>query len=155
MVGYREPFPDSKVHGAYMGPSWVLSAPNGPHVCPSNLAIRVSMDYITKIKPYTSCVWISPACDSLVSKRPRIYTCDFFFPHRNRYMDNVIRQSNPLQNQLSMVWTDIILPVNNSLLFASFTYYVNFTMISNYMFDLPDPVYNSPFGRYAHGTSEK
>ena len=34
-------FPDSKVHGANMGPTWVLSAPVGPHVGPMNLAIRV------------------------------------------------------------------------------------------------------------------
>ena len=27
-------FPDSKVHGANMGATWVLSAPNGPHVAP-------------------------------------------------------------------------------------------------------------------------
>ena len=32
--------PDSKVHGANMGPTWVLSAPDGPHVDPMNLAIR-------------------------------------------------------------------------------------------------------------------
>ena len=36
-------FPDSKVHGANMGPTWVLSAPYGPHVGPMNLAIRVSI----------------------------------------------------------------------------------------------------------------
>ena len=34
-------FPDSKVHGANLGPTWVLSAPDGPHVGPMNLAIRV------------------------------------------------------------------------------------------------------------------
>ena len=33
--------PDSKVHGANMGPTWLLSAPDGPHVGPMNLAIRV------------------------------------------------------------------------------------------------------------------
>ena len=33
--------PNSKVHGANMGPTWVLSAPDGPHVGPMNLAIRV------------------------------------------------------------------------------------------------------------------
>ena len=33
--------PDSKVHGANMGPTWVLSATDGPHVGPMNLAIRV------------------------------------------------------------------------------------------------------------------
>ena len=32
--------PDSKVHGANIGPTWVLSAPDGPHVGPMNLAIR-------------------------------------------------------------------------------------------------------------------
>ena len=30
-------YPDSKVHGANMGPTWVLSAPDGPHVGPMNL----------------------------------------------------------------------------------------------------------------------
>ena len=34
-------FPDSKVPGANTGPTWVLSAPDGPHVGPRNLAIRV------------------------------------------------------------------------------------------------------------------
>ena len=32
--------PDSKSHGANMGPTWVLSAPDGPHVVPMNLIIR-------------------------------------------------------------------------------------------------------------------
>ena len=35
--------PDSKVHGVNMGPTWVLSAPRGPHVGPMNLAIRVQV----------------------------------------------------------------------------------------------------------------
>ena len=32
--------PDNKVHGANMGPTWVLSAPDGPHVGPVNLVFR-------------------------------------------------------------------------------------------------------------------
>ena len=32
--------PDNKVHGANMGPTWVLSAPDGPHVGTMSLAIR-------------------------------------------------------------------------------------------------------------------
>ena len=32
--------PDSKVHRADMGPTWVLSDPDGPHVGPMNLTIR-------------------------------------------------------------------------------------------------------------------
>ena len=35
--------PDSKVHGANMGPTWVLSAPDVPHVGSMNLAIRGDM----------------------------------------------------------------------------------------------------------------
>ena len=35
--------PDSKVHGANMGPTWVLSAPDGPHIGPMNLAIRANI----------------------------------------------------------------------------------------------------------------
>ena len=31
--------PDNKVHGANMGPTWVLSAPDGPHIGPMNFAI--------------------------------------------------------------------------------------------------------------------
>ena len=32
--------PDSKVYGANMGSTWLLSAPDGPHVGPINLAVR-------------------------------------------------------------------------------------------------------------------
>ena len=36
-------YPDSKIHGANMGSTWVLSAPDGPHVDPMNLAIGVCL----------------------------------------------------------------------------------------------------------------
>ena len=36
----RDGAPDSKVHGANMGPTWVLSAPEGPYVGPMHFAIR-------------------------------------------------------------------------------------------------------------------
>ena len=39
-------YPDSKVHGANMGPTWVLSAPDGPHVGPMNLTIRVYFNIV-------------------------------------------------------------------------------------------------------------
>ena len=32
--------PDSKAHGANMGPTWVLSAPDGSHVGPMDLVIK-------------------------------------------------------------------------------------------------------------------
>ena len=34
----RHHIPDSKIHGANMGPTWVLSAPDGHHVGPMNLS---------------------------------------------------------------------------------------------------------------------
>ena len=36
-------YPDNKIHGANMGPTWVLSAPGGSHVGPTNLAIRLDI----------------------------------------------------------------------------------------------------------------
>ena len=39
----KKNYPDSKIHGANMGPTWVLSAPDGPHVGPMNLAIWVGL----------------------------------------------------------------------------------------------------------------
>ena len=37
--------PDNKVHEAHMGPTWVLSAPDGPHVGPMNHTIWELMWY--------------------------------------------------------------------------------------------------------------
>ena len=37
--------PDSKVHGANMGPTWVLSAPDGPHFGSVDLAIGDILTY--------------------------------------------------------------------------------------------------------------
>ena len=49
--GRRCYIPDNKVHGANMGPTWVLSAPGGPHVGPMILASR---DY------NVISIWLSP-----------------------------------------------------------------------------------------------
>ena len=40
-------YPDSKVHGANMGPTWVLSASVGPHIGLMNLSIKV----VTELQP--------------------------------------------------------------------------------------------------------
>ena len=42
-------YPDSKVHGANMGPTWVLLAPDGPHVGPMNFAIRVGNGMVSLV----------------------------------------------------------------------------------------------------------
>ena len=46
--------PDSKVHGANMGLTWVLPAPDGPHVGPMNLAIGGGGGYLRRhLSAYT------------------------------------------------------------------------------------------------------
>ena len=42
MAGTRAPFPDSKVHGANMGPIWGRQEPGGPHIGPMNFVIWVA-----------------------------------------------------------------------------------------------------------------
>ena len=41
IMHWAYPFPDSKVHGANMGPIWGRQVPGGPHVGPMNFAIWV------------------------------------------------------------------------------------------------------------------
>ena len=37
--------PDSKVHGANMGPTWGRQDPGGPHIVPMNFAIWDTVGY--------------------------------------------------------------------------------------------------------------
>ena len=41
-ASYRDSYPDSKFHGANMGPIWGRQDPGGPHVGPMNFAIWVT-----------------------------------------------------------------------------------------------------------------
>ena len=59
------PYPDSKVHGANMGPTWVLSAQYGPLVGPINLALRVHYDGMSIDRKLS---WVWPPNNTL---RPR------------------------------------------------------------------------------------
>ena len=61
--------PNSKVHGANMGPTWVLSAPNGPHVGPMNLVIREGLGH-TRV---TCGQAMGCHCNYLVIKHPFQY----------------------------------------------------------------------------------
>ena len=78
-----EIFPESKVHGAYMGPTWVLSAPDGPHVGPMNLASRVPSS------PFLILIFIM-LWRHVVPGRPRRMKDVIMFPwaqsqHKDRY----------------------------------------------------------------------
>ena len=41
-ISHNQVYPDNKVHGANMGPTWVLPAPDGPHISPMNRVLRVA-----------------------------------------------------------------------------------------------------------------
>ena len=47
---HRHIYPDSKVHGANVGPIWGRQDPDGPHVCAMNFAIWVNEHIIISIK---------------------------------------------------------------------------------------------------------
>ena len=67
--------PDSKVHGANMGPTSILSAPDGPHVGHMNLAIRgiigkLMATSILHLKAHSGQLWdtnIAPAVTCVTS----------------------------------------------------------------------------------------
>ena len=59
--------PDSKVHGANIGPIWGRKDPSGPNVGPMNFAIwgmilwnlsEFAMSGFMKITPPDCCVWV-------------------------------------------------------------------------------------------------
>ena len=54
-------YPDSKVHGANMGPTWVLSAPDGPYVGPIHLALRIfKTDWLENKDNSLPSFWLLP-----------------------------------------------------------------------------------------------
>ena len=63
--------PDSKVHGANMGPTWVLSAPDGPHVGPMNLAIRGASMWRANIRYYSP--WVEARSHIIAIKAAGIF----------------------------------------------------------------------------------
>ena len=68
-VVYIATKPDNKVHGANLGPTWVLSAPDGPHVGPMKLAIRECKDLLTFSTVVLACIiWLLFLC-AILSKK--------------------------------------------------------------------------------------
>ena len=104
--------PDSKDHGANMGPIWVLSAPGEPHVGPMNLAIR--------------CTWCGDTTGYLVVKGMftsfvivcvRKYTIRPFCFYRSNfahYMTYPLAQIFQLTQFHSLGEGFTLLPVNSS-----------------------------------------
>ena len=57
-------YSDRKVHVANMGPTWVLSAPGGPHIGPMNLAIGLVMQNARVSIPYSYQDIPNPVCST-------------------------------------------------------------------------------------------
>ena len=72
---------DSKVHGAIMGPTWVLSAPDGPHVGPMSFAIRIYIyTFIKKKAGFRFFItlwggWCTKHGSSLAPEDPSSFAC--------------------------------------------------------------------------------
>ena len=82
----RQHIPDSKVYGVNMGSTWVLPAPDGPHVGPMKLAIRDVFQFKVCIKENALeyVVWknaIHLVQSSMGQNRPPIATAVYhYFP---------------------------------------------------------------------------
>ena len=69
--------PESKVHGANMGPTWVLSALVGPHVGPVNFAIWIVWNNEIRRHHDGVCVWKIRHYWSVleISRHNRVFFC--------------------------------------------------------------------------------
>ena len=94
VVHYIWRSPHSKVHGANMGPTWVLSSPGGPHVATMNLATWVrtpkmgSQDILFSwIQPTfisVSLQWCHNEHDGVSNHQPHDSLLSRLFRHRSK-----------------------------------------------------------------------
>ena len=97
LISLFVPYPDSKVYGANMGPSWDLSASDGPHVGPMNLAIRVGSSY-----QYT----IIASSNVLAPSMPQATTRTSYDMAQHVYMHHWAINSSPTTQQNGRHFTD-------------------------------------------------
>ena len=79
--------PESKVHGANMGPTWVLSAPDGPHVGPMNLAIREDISMSKSLMArfeWDPLQWCHNGHDSVSNHQPYDSLLNLLFRRRSK-----------------------------------------------------------------------
>ena len=100
-------FPYSKVHGANMAPTWVLSAPSGPHVGPINLAIRVI--HIASILSMYARTMVLQSHTSLR------YYCTFLFTHIHIFF-YIFWYINTFFVWFALFWNSIIFQPNTFVL---------------------------------------
>ena len=90
--------PDSEVHGANTGPTWVLSSPDEPHVGPMNLAIRDTCEKQEPGYPTYSLHWLA----MLIQRKHLSSTPWIFRFHHHRgyefYTENELKPQTRLSN---------------------------------------------------------
>ena len=101
-------YPDSKVHGVNMGPTWVLSAPDGPQVGPMNFVIRVlSGKHVSIIYPLYShfprTVMPWPACSKWSCSCRLRWTASAQL--RNSYRETAPTNRRALRWETGTKWT--------------------------------------------------
>ena len=84
-------YPDSKVHGANMGSTSVLSAPNGHHVGPMNLSIR---DIMFLFLSMTLLIFFCFIC----------YTLFFFLDMLNQEFVSIVLSTQPNKGCILTYW---------------------------------------------------
>ena len=95
-------YPDS--HGANMGPTWVLSAPDGPHVGPRNLAITVALThavrcFFKKVYQNMSGEWQAQDINQTMKSQQTFHTS----PSQERYglsLTDILQKKRPVANML-------------------------------------------------------
>ena len=91
--------PDSEVHGVIMGPTWVLSAPDGPHVGPMNFATR---DLIVKSRKASKardrCLASSSRSDNQQASRQHCYQGARQISKPNNHCDTQYRRFEDLRD---------------------------------------------------------
>ena len=158
--------PDSKVHGAKKGATWVLSAPDGPHVGPINLAIRVLFVkwlFVDSIDPrhslcrstHSTCAssWYIAARLIIPRKRLRLSSalkCDICL---------AITKRKPWV--VSSWWREFNKPTYGVFWFDTFKYVFNYTSymsvhISVYLhkFLRPNNITHYSFTRFSHKNND-
>ena len=78
--------PDSKIHGDNMGPTWVLSAPDGPMLAPWTLLSGITYSS-TRQSTVWSNVWMQKKWKSHPTQEP----LSAFVARRPEYHDDVIK----------------------------------------------------------------
>ena len=94
--------PDSKVHGANMGPTWVLPAPDGPHVGHKNHAIGGTVHFNMRLCCQQTNAWVCQDWDQGVFQKKKCCMKMIYFNVWARY--SVWNFKGYLWNSTQNIW---------------------------------------------------